>query len=347
MDTLTHALSGALLVRAVSAGGPGLAQAMPSLRARLVAGALAAAFPDGDVVLRAVDILTYLNWHQGVTHSLVLWPLWAWLLAQLFARIDRTHPDWHGYFGACALGIGAHIAGDIITNYGTMLFAPLSDRRLWLPTTFVIDLYFSAIIILGLLASWRWRATRRPAVVALCVLAGYVAFQALLHQQALDIALVHVRENGLIRYEVQALPQPLSPFNWKLLVIEDDIYRMAQVNLLRTGADSAPPPSDAGFLSVLARSYHAPDGLVWARHARMGGNPSESSLVRAAWEDEALREFRRFAVYPALFGVATNTGHECVSFVDLRFVLAGMAPPFQFAACRNPTNGPWRLERLS
>jgi inner membrane protein len=183
--------------------------------------------------------------------------------------------------------------------------------------------------------------------VALCVLAGYVCFQAVLRQQALDIALTHARENGLTRSEIQALPQPLSPFNWKLLVIEDDIYRVAQVNLLPTGFDAVPPPADAGFLSVLSASYHSSDGLVWARYERLGGNPSEASVVRAAWEDEALHEFRRFAVYPALYAVETGAVNECVSFVDLRFVLAGMAPPFRFAACRVPPNGPWRLERLS
>jgi inner membrane protein len=345
MDTLTHALSGALLVRATLTDGP--APQAPSRRARLVAGALAAAFPDGDVVLRAFDILIYLNWHQGVTHSLILLPLWAWLLAQVFARINRHARDWRGYYGACALGIGAHIAGDLITNYGVILFAPLSTWRVSLPTTFLIDLYFSAIIVLGLLASWRWRTSRRPAVLALSVLVGYVAFQALLRQQALDIALAYARDNGLVGSEVQALAQPLSPFNWKLLVSEDDIHHVAQVNLLRTDISATPPRADAGFVSVLAASYHAPDGLVWARHARFGGNPSDYALARAAWEDDALMEFRRFAAFPALYGVESNAHSECVSFVDLRFVLAGLAPPFRFAACRVPPHGPWTLERLS
>ena len=345
MDTLTHALSGALLVRVVLTDGP--APQAPSRRARLVAGALAAAFPDSDIVLRAIDTLTYLNWHQGVTHSLVLLPLWAWLLAQVFARFDRRAPDWRGYFGACALGIGAHIAGDLITHYGVMLFAPLSVMRVSVPTTFVIDLNFSAIIFFGLLASWRWRATRRPAIVALSVLVGYVAFQALLRQQALEIGLAHSRDNGMAQAEVQALAQPLSPFNWKLIVSEGDVHHVAQVNLLRTDISATPPRADAGFVNVLAASYHAPDGLVWARHTKFGGNPSDYALARAAWEDDALVEFRRFAAFPALYAVESNAHSECVSFVDLRFVLAGLTPSFRFAACRMPPHGPWRLSQQS
>lgn len=345
MDTLTHALSGALLVRAMLTDGP--APQAPSRRARLVAGALAAAFPDSDISLRAIDTLTYLNWHQGVTHSLLMLPFWAWVLAHVFAMFDRNVSGWRGYYGVCALGIGAHIAGDFITNYGVMLIAPLSTWRVSVPTTFLIDVYFSTIIIIGLLASWRWRDSRRPAIIATSVLLGYVAFQTVLRQQALEIGLAYSRDNNLSSAKVQALAQPLSPLNWKLLVSEDDIHHVAQVNLLRTGFDTAPPPADAGLLSVLAASYHSPDGLLWARHVRLGGNPSESDLVRAAWEDDALREFRRFAVYPALYAVETNASNECVSFVDLRFVLAGLAPSFRFAACRIPPHGPWTLERLS
>jgi len=345
MDTLTHALSGALLVRAILAADTPTLQA-PSRRARLVAGALAAAFPDIDIVLRAVDTLTYLNWHQGVTHSLVLLPFWAWLLAFVFARFNPGVCGWRGYYGACALGIGAHIAGDLITHYGVMLFAPLSEWRASVPTTFVVDLYFSAILVLGLAASWRWRASRRPAAIALSVLVGYVACQAVLRQQALDIALAYSRDNGMARAEVQALAQPLSPFNWKLIVSEGDTQQVAQVNLLRTGV-GAPPRADAGFVSVLAASYHAPDGLVWARHARFGDNPSEYALARAAWEDDALMGFRRFAVFPAIYNIESNAHSECVSFVDLRFVLVGLAPPFRFVACRAPRGGPWTLVQVS
>jgi len=47
------------------------------------------------------------------------------------------------------LSIGAHIAGDVITSYGTMLLAPLSDWRAAIGTTFIIDLWFSGIIVAG------------------------------------------------------------------------------------------------------------------------------------------------------------------------------------------------------
>jgi inner membrane protein len=47
------------------------------------------------------------------------------------------------------MALGAHIVGDLITGFGTIVFAPLSDWRAALGTTFIIDLWFSGIILAG------------------------------------------------------------------------------------------------------------------------------------------------------------------------------------------------------
>jgi inner membrane protein len=180
VDTLTHALSGALLARATA---PAPNENVIPLRRRIALGALAAAFPDIDVVALAMSSLTYLYHHRGVTHSLLMLALWAVLLAWLCTRVWRNGenegPGWRAYAGIIAWGIAAHIAGDWITSYGTMVFAPLSNWRAALSITFIIDLWFSGIIIAGLLASWAWRKSRWPAVAGLSVLCAYVWFQDL------------------------------------------------------------------------------------------------------------------------------------------------------------------------
>ena len=163
MDTLTHALSGALLARATEPGDPRPDQ-LPR-RTRMWVGFWAAAFPDSDFVARFIDPLTYLTTHRGITHSVVMLPLWAAGLALLFMLIVRGKYSWRAFVGVCALGIGVHIAGDVITAFGTMIFAPLSYWRAQIPTTFIIDPYFTAIIAGGLVASsvssdcWLWFPT--------------------------------------------------------------------------------------------------------------------------------------------------------------------------------------------
>ncbi|MEX0638494.1 MAG: metal-dependent hydrolase, partial [Burkholderiales bacterium] len=77
MDTLTHALSGALLARATAPK-----DAPPrSIPRRVAAGFFAAAAPDLDFVLAFVSPLVYLEQHRGPTHSVILLPLWALLLS--------------------------------------------------------------------------------------------------------------------------------------------------------------------------------------------------------------------------------------------------------------------------
>ncbi|MDO8334839.1 MAG: metal-dependent hydrolase [Nitrosomonas sp.] len=155
MDPLTHALSGALLARAAARfpAQPQSERKVLPLRMQVMAGFAAAAFPDVDFALRLIDTLTYLNWHQGPTHSLILLPLWTWLLARLFSWFTSERYPWKLFALPVCLGIAIHIVGDLITSYGLMLFSPLSTERFSLPLVFVIDPWFSLIIIVGLVLS--------------------------------------------------------------------------------------------------------------------------------------------------------------------------------------------------
>src|SRR5690606_10550406 len=95
MDTLTHALSGALVGRVfagrrasagAAAAAPAAGRVQPPVWQMVAAGTIAAIFPDLDFVLGWVSELTYLRGHRGVTHSLLLLPLWGLLIAWLLAR---------------------------------------------------------------------------------------------------------------------------------------------------------------------------------------------------------------------------------------------------------------------
>ena len=159
MDTLTHALSGALLARATA---PKDAPPRSTPR-RVAAGFFAAAAPDLDFVVGFVGPVEYLLHHRGVTHSIVLLPLWALLLSWILSGILREPRGWRALYGVTALSLGAHIAGDVITSFGTIVLAPLSDWRAGIGTTFIIDLWFSGIILAGLAASALLYRSRVPA----------------------------------------------------------------------------------------------------------------------------------------------------------------------------------------
>src|SRR5687768_2745615 len=311
MDTLTHALSGALLARATAPER--LDTGELTVSARMTVGFVAAAFPDSDFALRAFDTLTYIALHRGVTHSIILLPAWALLLAGLISYLSRLpcissrHYSWRAIYGTAALGIAIHIAGDVITSYGTMLLAPFSSRAFGIPFTFIVDPYFTAIIATGLAVGVYWRRSRYPATAALLTLGCYVGFQGILHSRAVKIGEAYVENHGLREAEVHAFPQPLSPFNWKIIVSLGDDYYVASINLWRTQNPEAPHPAESdpapGILGMWARissGYQSVSAAAWVRHSRFGETESQHELARKAWRQEIFARFRHFARFPAL-----------------------------------------------
>lgn len=346
MDTLTHALTGALIGRASAPARTPAGELGP--RGRMAAGFLAAAAPDADVVLRAAGTLHYLNWHQGPTHSLLLLPLWAWLLARLFAWLfpwaGAPHLPWRAYYGVACLGIAIHIAGDFITAYGPMLLAPFSSQRFALPLSFVLDPHFSFIAGAGVAAGLLLPRRSSPAVAALALLAGYVGFQGALQQRAMDHGRVHALAQGLAGARVQALPQPLTPYNWMVVVSHDDLHRLSRVNLWRSRPPAEPGP-DAGLLSRIAAGYQPLSAPHWTRHSRYG-DAEQRALAREAWEHPGFGAFRRFALIPALDHIEERAEGVCVWFVDLRFTLPALPPSFRYGMCRDGPGADWRLGRI-
>ena len=343
MDTLTHALAGALLGRA-TASRRQTEQTLPTGR-RVFVGFVAAAFPDIDVVSGYLSPLSYLYHHRGITHSLVTLPLWAALLAIVFAALWRGKPGWQAYFGIAALGIASHITTDWITSFGTMMLAPLSDARYGIGTTFIIDLWFTAIIVAGLIGCWVLRASRVPAVVGLATLAGYVAFQWVLQQQAVGLGETYARSRALRNAFVTALPRPVSPFNWTVMVEHDVGYEYAHINLVRE-SPRPPPTADANLIVRLDAPYRPRKDALWMHAARYGSGADEIALAREAYRQPEFRFFRWFAAYPSLLRVDIGNPQRCVWFHDLRFVTPGRpGTPFQYGMC-SENAGPWQPFQL-
>jgi inner membrane protein len=337
MDTLTHALSGALLASATAPTAPRPDRLPRSVR--LWAGFVAAAFPDSDVIFSFLDPLAYLALHRGMTHSLIMLPLWSMGLAYLFSLITRRRYSWRAFVGVCMLGIGIHIAGDLITAFGTMILAPLSMWRAALPTTFILDPYFTSIIVAGLIGSAIWKETRAPALAGVAVLAGYVGFQALLLGRAVAAGNAYIAEQVLQSARARAIPQPLSPFNWMVVVERPEGYRVAYINLLRNEPVTETP--DDTWLRRLSASYRPVKDARWEPMARYGTEKKDIELARAAWGADALARYRDFARFPALYRVDRNSVHVCVWFQDLRFRVRGRAMPFRYGVCRGNANSDW------
>jgi inner membrane protein len=339
MDTLTHALSGALLARATAPK-----DAPPrSIPRRVAAGFFACAAPDLDFVIGYFGPVEYLLHHRGATHSLILLPLWALVFSWILAKVLREPRGWRALYGVTALSLGVHIAGDVVTSFGTMVFAPFSDWRAGIGATFIIDLWFSGIIVAGLVASAFIYRSRWPALAASLMLVGYVGFQCVQKQRALDLGEEYVKERSMSGARVTAHPRPVSPFNWTVFVSDERSYRFAHVNLVRREARRYQPGD--GFIARIDSPYLPVDQAIWVTRTRYGHPPADE-LVKEAWNSPALGFFRWFADLPAFDGI--TEGSSCVWFTDLRFLIPGRETmPFRFGACRDAPGSPWRsYERI-
>lgn len=353
MDTLTHALSGALLARATARSRAGTGEALttaasdragPSVRTRVVIGFLAAAFPDSDVVLTWISPVTYITQHRGLTHSWLMLPLWALLLAWIFARIARDARGVRPYFAVCALAIGIHILGDWITSFGTMMLAPFSDQRFALGTTFIIDLAFTGIILVGLLSSALWRNSRVPALLGLTALCSYVGFQWSQLQDAVAVGDRYAQSLGLSNYRVAALPRPVSPYNWTVFVTAGEQYHVAHINLKRAETPAAPAAQDSLFRRLSA-GYRALNDAQWQVIERFGADVAQQALAREAWRQPAFAFYRWFAAFGMLDHVERNNNDTCVWFRDARFDIPGRDMRlFHYGLCRASQ---WRVYKLN
>lgn len=352
MDTLTHALSGALLARAVSPS-PGLAASSRELRLfgpripvwqAVAVGFVTAAFPDGDVVLKLVSDIAYLRGHRGVTHSLLMLPLWAALLGLLASLAFRRREAWRRYGWIAAGGIAIHIAGDWITQFGTMLFAPLSDARFGLGSVFIIDLVLSGIIVAGLAASALLPRQRLPAVAALALLPVWIGVTVAGRNEAIAIAHAYAQQHGIAAASIDAAPRPASPFNWTVFVSDGSAYHVAHVNTLRTKPLVARPGDH--FIRRFSAPYAPAHLATWTRLPKFGNGGAEGAIAREVWEHPDFGFFRWFAMFPLAHAIE-NGDETCVWYRDLRFELPGRdsPPPFRYGMCRGNGRG-WTLFAL-
>lgn len=336
MDPATHAVFGALASRAVcgrsSNGDPG--KHIP-----LAVTTVAATLPDIDYLLFPVDPLTFLaEWHRTWSNSVVLLPVWTVFLTGiillLFPRL-RRHKFMIG--GFVMLGIGSHILLDLLTVYGTRLFFPLSDEKFAFGTTFIIDPYLSLVIFIGLVVSF-YRASQTVAVATICLVGAYVLFQ-----WQLKTIQTGVWSNAGYD-ETIVLPQPYSPFHFRIIHRENNHYKTTLVDYLGISEKLQRWEGAIPFIEQVSAFKNSND-VRWETWSLFGEKPEQQLLARTVWNHDDMALYRDFASYPVLYRIDHNNGGACVWFSDLRYHISIMTPSFRYGMCREDNNE-WKRYRL-
>jgi inner membrane protein len=323
VDPLTHVASGVLLSQLMPAPSRGWAA---------LAGVIFSLLPDLDYFLGMHDRLAYIRYHRAFTHSLLAVPLWA-LLGAGVGRV-LGGPRW--FQPLLFLGLAvliAHLLLDLATSYGTQLFSPFSRRKFTLDLVFIIDPYFTFILVMGALAALISPGWGRR-VGAVCLAGGvfYLGICSYYHHQALSLArqvfYAEARDGAI----VAALPQPFSCRRWQLIAAQPREIKQALVQLpylarrrlnggvreVQAVAAASPCPR------VPAGGYQPPESLIiqdWrAANAALPAYAPEAQRLLDAYLD--------FARFPLLARAETQSGDFLLEWVDLRFTVPGRPFPF-------------------
>lgn len=333
MDTITQGLLGAL-------------SAQLGFRRRLgrsatIAAMLTAVAPDLDIfaprLLRsfglAVGPMASQIHHRSITHSLLFVPILAGLAAGIWWLFRRKEFRW--LYLCCFVAALTHPLLDMVTSYGTQLLAPLSRHRFALDGVAVIDVLYTGILIVALLASWIARLRRgnqsvaavRVAWVGMLILCAYLGAGLAMRQQAVARVRAALGQSPATTASQVAsaapggiAPQTLAPA---------DVAKQRQVNAYPM----------IGTIFLWRATVESPDGWQVAKVNLLFGEPirftpadtDEDRFVRAALAHPTVQQFTWFAkgqVRPVSHLV---DGRRVVDIHDMRYGLgAGSADSLWF-----------------
>jgi inner membrane protein len=300
MDNLTHTLT------AIAMSQTGLNRKTRFATLALVVGS---SLPDVDIISRLDGSLAYLEYHRGVTHSLVGVAALALILTAAIyypgrrARPKPSAPPLRGWWLllVCFIATASHLLLDFTNAYGVRPLLPFSGRRYAWDIMPIIDpvLLFVLVAALGLPVIFRLVSEEVGArgsgyrAGAWCALGALVLLWGLR-----DVS--HRRVVNLLGSHNYSGESPLAfgafatanPFVWKGVVETDTAFHVLEANALDSDVD-------AGHTAV----FHKPE---------------PSPALRAALDTHLGRAYVDFARFPWAEVETDEDGYR-VQIRDLRF----------------------------
>lgn len=224
MDSLTHIALGA-------ASGEILLGKKLGKKA-LVIGALANSFPDIDFVAAlwlspADNVLA----HRGFTHSFLFMGMFTVLFALMAMKLDNnklvSKKGWLTFMG---IQLGLHVLVDAFNAYGVGWLIPFYDWRISFHTIFVVDPFYSTVLILAfllLLALPVLSPNRTKVAAAGLFLSSFYLVYALGNKLWVEQEVKELLAKQEITYHRHfTTPTPLNTWLWFVVAEVDSGYQV-------------------------------------------------------------------------------------------------------------------------
>jgi inner membrane protein len=268
MDTITQCLLGAATAQL------GFRQRI-GRDATLVAAA-AALLPDLDIFIAPILSLTgtensslaMITHHRGFSHSLVFYPLTAILLAWIWWWFRKTvlnnrrknenpdleasadannRPSFWWLYGCILAALVSHPLLDLFTSYGTQLFIPFTHKRYALDGVPIVDLIYTPILIVTLLACYLVRKikieTRTITLIigwtGFLLSSAYIGMGMMLHHRACEkmrstimSQMPRAMTQPAGNFEINAYPQLGTIFVWRVTAHNENQWIVSRWNYL-------------------------------------------------------------------------------------------------------------------
>ncbi|PCH63676.1 MAG: hypothetical protein COC04_04125 [Gammaproteobacteria bacterium] len=340
MDLVSHVLIGACVAQIPSHSTNNSAHSNLSFYQRALIGGIAAIFPDIDYLLFLWNPLEFLAyWHRAETHSLLLAPLWALLLTKLWMLSNRLKQVQQLVFWICILGVLSHSMLDSLTTYGTQWFSPLSDYRISWNLLFIVDGYFTIVVVITFLCMYFWPHKK----IALFILLLPISYLFLVYQIKL-IAYQEIRSSLVDKTStISILPQPFSPFYWH--VIRENKEHIAHAYLRLADDPLVPLISNLVGKKRYQDHFQRTSTLLWVDYALTPKQIDIRDDANRVWNHESFRAFRDFAVYPIYYQHNKVAGQTCVWYSDLRYHSPAFLPSFRYGMCSEDGQN-WTVHRM-
>jgi len=270
VDNLTHSLTGALAAKLIETTFPALAEEPGEQRQKFWLLVGSANIPDIDVVLGFLgDPIFASQHHRGLTHSLLFAPIFALLPAMIFFKLGKLK-NFKTLWVYGLIGILLHIFFDLITPFGTQLFAPFSTARFSLDMMFIIDPFFTGVLGLTLLFGKIFRQRRRPFLFGgIFFVVLYLLIEALNHHRAYQRIEAALQRDNIAATKISAFPQPLGIFRWMGLAQTQDGVAQTFLSLLNDEKELPFTKYENANDEFVAQTLQAPETkwyLTFARH---------------------------------------------------------------------------------